>query len=140
MPLTQGIFSRRFSKRWKVTLKESPRGSSIRLASNATPSSTPSGTGSKRKVLHKEKSDYELPAGSGEDYSLYPLVIGGYWNMGDVIGWNGFMNSHLLSQQDWDFNNDYVSGGNGFINSRTLYQCNDSSSLNGMDGDVEMVM
>ena len=98
MPLTYGICSSRPSKRWKVILKYSPRGCSICLASNKTPSSTPSSTGSKRKLLHEEKSVYELPAGSGEDYYLYPLVIGGYLNMGGVSCWNGFMNSHLLSQ------------------------------------------
>ena len=30
-----------------------------------------------------------------------------------------------------------MSGVNGFINSHTLSQCNDSISLNGMDGDIE---
>ena len=72
MPLTYGICSRRPSKKWKVTLKDSSRGSSICLASNKIPSSTPSSTVRIRKWLHEEKSVYELPAGSGEDYYLYP--------------------------------------------------------------------
>ena len=32
--------------------------------------------------------------------------------MGDVSGGNGDMNSHLLSQHEWDFENGDMSSGN----------------------------
>ena len=56
--------------------------------------------------------------------------------MDDVGGGNGSMNSHIISQHDWDFNTGDVSCGKGFINSHTIYQCNDSSNLKDMYRDV----
>ena len=116
---------------------ESSRGISIRPSSNNIPSSSSYDPGRKIKALPEEKSDDESPVGIGGDYSLSPLVIGGYLNMGNVSGGNGSMNSHTLSKQDRDFNNGDESSGNGFINSHTLYQCNDSSALKEMGVDVE---
>ena len=78
-----------------------------------------------------------IPAESGDDSSLFPLVIGGDLQTGDVSGGNGSMKSHIISQQDWVFNNGDVICGNGFIKIHTLSQCNDSSSFKDMDGDVE---
>ena len=57
--------------------------------------------------------------------------------MGDIRGGNCSMNNHILSQRYCGSNNGDVISGNGFINSHTLSQCNDSISLNGMDGDIE---
>ena len=65
------------------------------------------------------------------------MVIGGDFQIGDVSGGNGSMNSHILSQQGWDLNHCDVSCGNGFINIHTLYQFNESSLFNDMDGDFE---
>ena len=47
------------------------------------------------------------------------------------------MNSHTVSQHDWDFNNGDVSSGNGFINSHTLSQFDDSTTFQDMDEYVE---
>ena len=57
--------------------------------------------------------------------------------MGDLSGGNGSMNSQILSQRYWDFNNGDVSCGNIFINSHTLSQCNYSSSFEYMENYVE---
>ena len=82
--------------------------------------------------------DDELTEGSGKYSSLYPLVVDGCLKFGDVGGGNGSMNSHTLSQQDWNLKNAYVLCGNGSINIHTLYQYNKSSFFNYMDWDVEI--
>ena len=46
----------------------------------------------KEKHYLKKKSDDELPAGSGDDSSLSPLVIYGYLKMGDTSSGNGSIN------------------------------------------------
>ena len=63
-------------------------------------------------------------------YIFSPLVIGGYFKIGDVGGGNGYTNNHTFYQQDWDLKNCDVIGGNGFVNSHTLSQSNESSSFN----------
>ena len=55
------------------------------------PSSPPSRAGSKRKSIPKEKYNKELPAGIGDSSSVSPLVVGGYLNMGDMSGGNGYI-------------------------------------------------
>ena len=55
-----------------------------------------SGTGSKRKAIPKEKSDDELPAGIGDDFYLYPLVIGSDLKVDDVSVGNGSINNRTL--------------------------------------------
>ena len=57
--------------------------------------------------------------------------------MGDMSCGYCSMNNHNLSQHYCDNNNGDMSSGYGFINSHTLYQCEDSSALKEMDGDVE---
>ena len=74
-------------------MEESYRGIYILPSSNNTPSSLPSDTGSKRKAI-PEKNDDEFPADIGDDYSLYPLIVG---KMYDVSCGNGSMNSYTLS-------------------------------------------
>ena len=73
MPCQQDICRRRHPKTTKPTLIEPSRGISIHLSSNNTPSSPPSGHGSKRKALSAEKSVDELTAGIGDDSSLSPF-------------------------------------------------------------------
>ena len=65
------------------------------------------------------------------------MIIDGDFQIGDVSGGNGSMNSHILSQQVWDLNHCDVICGNGFINIHTLYQFNESSLFNDTDGDFE---
>ena len=103
MPFQQGICSRSPSKSMNIKLIEWSRAISISPSSNNIPSSSSYDPGRKIKALPEEKSDDESPVGIGGDYSLSPLVIGGYLNMGNVSGGNGSMNSHLIYQQDWDF-------------------------------------
>ena len=79
------------------------------LAPNTILSSPPSGPGNKRKAPTGEKYYDELPADSGDDYSLSPLVIVRYLRMTDRSGGNGSMNIHLLYQQYWYFKNGDVS-------------------------------
>ena len=71
---------------------------------------------------------------------LYPLVIYVDLKIGGVTCGNGFMNSHTISKQYQDVNNDDVSFGNIFINSHTISQYNRSSYFTNMDGDIEMAM
>ena len=98
----------------KITSIQSYIGLPFCLSSNNTPSSPPSCLESKNKALPKEKSDDELPACIGDDYYLSPFVIDEYLKRGDVSGGNGYMNSHPLYQQDWDFNNGDVISGNSY--------------------------
>ena len=137
MPCQRGIFSRRNLKRIKITLEESSRGIYIFPSSDNTPSSTPSGTSSKRKAPPEEKCDDELPEGIGDDYYFYPLDIDGDLNMGDMSVGNCYMKSHYFYQQDQGTNNGNTSSVNGLINIRTLYKCNYSSTFKDIYGDVE---
>ena len=57
--------------------------------------------------------------------------------MGDVSGGNCYMNNHTLCQQYFDSNNGDASNGNGFINIHTLSQCDDSSTFQDTDVDIE---
>ena len=56
--------------------------------------------------------------------------------MGDMSCGYCSMNNHNLSQHYCDDNNGDMSIGYDFINSHTLYQCEYSSALKEMDGDV----
>ena len=57
--------------------------------------------------------------------------------MGDTSGGDCSINKHTLYQHFCDSNNGDVSSGYGFLNRHTLSQCEDSSTLKDMDGDVE---
>ena len=76
---------------------ESSRGISKFPSSNNIPSSPPSGPGSIRKALSEEKCDDELPAGIGNDYYVFSLVIDGDFKIDDVSIGNGSMSSHIYS-------------------------------------------
>ena len=89
------------------------RGISFCSSSNSTPQSVPYCVGSKRKSAPEEKSNKELPVGTGDDYSYSPLVIGENLKMGDMSGGNFSMNNHTISQQYHDSNNGDVSSGYG---------------------------
>ena len=49
------------------------------------------------------------------------------------------MNNHTISQQYCDSNNGGVISGYGFIKIHHLSQCDDSITVEDMDGDVEKV-
>ena len=57
--------------------------------------------------------------------------------MGDMSGGSFLMNNHTLSQQYCGSNHGDVSIGCGFFNRHALYQCEDSSTFNEIDDDVE---
>ena len=131
------VFRSRPSKRREEKLTESKRCSYICLASKKTPSIPTSGTDSKIKVLPEFTRDDELPAGSGDDSSLYPLTIYGDLKIVVVSDGNGSMNSHTLYQYELDLKNYSASCENNVSNRHTLPQCNESSYFTSMDGDVE---
>ena len=78
-----GIFVRRASKN-KNKLTVSSRGIYFRSSSNNTQSSPPYRVGIKIKALPEEKYNKELPAGIGDYYTYYPLIIDYGFNMGDM--------------------------------------------------------
>ena len=63
------------------------RGISFCLSSNNTTSSPLYPASIKRKSVPEEKSNEELPAGIGDDYTYSPLVIDYYLQMGDMTLW-----------------------------------------------------
>ena len=105
MPCQQVIYMRRTSKKIKVTLTESARGIYIRPQSNNTSSSPPSGAVKEKRALPEEKYYGELTAGSGDENYFFQLVTDRYLQIGDINVGNGSMNSHIHSQQDFNFNN-----------------------------------
>ena len=75
VPLQRGIGRERPSKNRNIQMTFTSKGISFPLSSKNTPSSTPYGVGNKIKAVPEAKPNDELPAGMGDDYTYYPLVI-----------------------------------------------------------------
>ena len=88
----------------------------------------------KEKSLPEEKYYDELRAGIVDGSYFSPLVIDGYFELGDVSGWNGSINNHTLSQDYLDPNNGDARSGNGFIKILTTSQCNGLIKFNAVYG------
>ena len=99
MPRQQGVFGKRSYKNKINKLTVASRGISFCLSSNNTPSSLPYSVGIKRKLVDEEKSNEELPAVIGYDYSYSTLVINDDLKMCDMSGGNCYLNNHTISQQ-----------------------------------------
>ena len=114
MPRKQVIYGRKYFKNQKIKLTVAYKEILFRTPSNKTPPSPPYCVNSKRKAIPEGKSNEELPAPNGDDYSYSPLVIDDDLNMVDMSAGNFTLNNHTHSQQYYDPNNDVVSNGYSF--------------------------
>ena len=75
MSIQQGYVRRRPHKLMKITLTNTSRGICFSSSSNNTSPIPPYRVDIKRKFVPEEKSNEELPAGIGDEYSFSPLFI-----------------------------------------------------------------